>query len=69
MQGRVRAITSDKDFERELQQAGESLVVVDFKTDWWVEISIKICVLKVIIFRNRKIMEILCYVDLQTEVK
>ena len=34
IQGRVRAITSDEDFERELKQVGESLVVVDFKADW-----------------------------------
>ena len=33
-QGRVRIITSDGEFERELRQAGESLVVVDFTADW-----------------------------------
>ena len=36
-QGRVRIITSDGEFERELRQAGETLVVVDFTADWWVK--------------------------------
>ena len=35
-QGRVRIITSDGEFERELREAGETLVVVDFTADWWV---------------------------------
>ena len=30
---RVRVITSDEEFERELRQAGEDLVVVDFTTE------------------------------------
>ena len=33
-QGRVRIITSDGEFERELRQAEETLVVVDFTADW-----------------------------------
>ena len=33
-QGCVRIITSDGEFERELRQAGETLVVVDFTADW-----------------------------------
>jgi len=37
LQGRVRAITSDEEFEHELKQAGETLVVVDFTADWWVD--------------------------------
>ena len=36
----VRVITSDEEFERELRQAGEALVVVDFTTERWV---IKLC--------------------------
>jgi len=32
--GRVRAITSDEEFEHELKQAGETLVAVDFTADW-----------------------------------
>ena len=36
-QGRVRIITSDGEFERELREAGEMLVVVDFTADWWVK--------------------------------
>ena len=35
-QGRVRIITSDGEFEHELREAGETLVVVDFTADWWV---------------------------------
>ena len=38
-QGRVRIITSDGEFERELREAGETLVVVDFTADWWVKHS------------------------------
>ena len=38
-QGRVRIITSDGEFERELREAGETLVVVDFTADWWVKDS------------------------------
>ena len=34
--GGVRTITSDKEFERELTQAGKTLVVVDFTSDRWV---------------------------------
>ena len=44
MQGRMRAITRDVDFERELKNAGESLVVADFKADWWVGNHFKICI-------------------------
>ena len=31
--GGVRAITSDEEFERELREAGKTLVVVDFTSD------------------------------------
>ena len=34
--GGVRTITSDKEFERELTQGGNTLVVVDFTSDRWV---------------------------------
>ena len=34
--GGVRTITSDKEFERELTQAGKTLVVVNFTSDRWV---------------------------------
>ena len=30
----VKSITSDEEFEQELRQTGEILVVVDFKADW-----------------------------------
>ena len=33
-QGRVRIITSDGEFEHELRQAEETLVMVDFTADW-----------------------------------
>ena len=33
----MRIITNDGEFERELRQAGETLVVVDFTADWWVK--------------------------------
>ena len=32
----VWVITSDEEFERELRQAGEALIVVDFTTERWV---------------------------------
>lgn len=32
--GGIRTITSDEEFEWELRQAGETLVVVDFTLDW-----------------------------------
>lgn len=39
----VRVITSDEEFERELRQAGEALVVVDFTTEWWVIYKTVLC--------------------------
>ena len=30
----VKSITSDEDFEQELGQTGETLVVVDFTAEW-----------------------------------
>ena len=30
----VKSITSDEEFEHELRQTGEILVVVDFSTEW-----------------------------------
>ena len=43
----VRVITSDEEFERELRQAGEALVVVDFTTERWVN-----CVVFLVAYTN-----------------